>query len=27
VPPDNIRIAVARNSIAGISVPEEAKKS
>jgi preprotein translocase subunit YajC len=27
VPPDNIRIAVARSSIAGISMPEEAKKS
>ena len=27
VPPDNIRISVARNSIAGISMPEEAKKS
>ena len=27
VPPDNIRIAVARSSIAGISVPEEPKKS
>jgi preprotein translocase subunit YajC len=27
VPPDNIRIAVARSAIAGISMPEEAKKS
>ena len=27
VPPDNIRIAVARSAVAGIIVPEEAKKA